>query len=336
MGVINVLFQDCQHLTEVVLQILFYVTPILYKPEMLQKKGLDWFIHLNPLAVMFDLLRQPILEGASALVGELRRRTPGREHRRGGRRAHPPALRAADDLLSLAYGATCCMPLVELEDVGLLFRVRCHGRVSLKEYLLHGLFRPSKKNILVVQALEHIDLQIDEGDRLGIVGHNGAGKSTLLSSWPASIRPRPACGPFAGRSARSSTSLWGLSSRPAAGKTSCTGVTCRGKARDRSGRKCSPSPNSATWASFSDMPVRYYSAGMLVRLAFSIATAIEPEILIVDEVLGAGDISFLNKARQRMKDLITSPRAVVIVSHDLTSLATLCDKVLWLDRGKIA
>ncbi len=86
---------------------------------------------------------------------------------------------------------------------------------------------------------------------------------------------------------------------------------------------------------FLDVPVRYYSAGMLVRLAFSISTSIEPDILIVDEVLSAGDMEFQAKARARMKALIASARAVVIVSHDMSSLAQLCDRVLWLDHGTI-
>jgi ABC-type polysaccharide/polyol phosphate transport system ATPase subunit len=74
---------------------------------------------------------------------------------------------------------------------------------------------------------------------------------------------------------------------------------------------------------------------MMVRLAFSIATAIEPEILLVDEVLSAGDLAFQTKARDRMKTLMSSARAVIVVSHDLISLSMLCDRVLWLDHGKM-
>ena len=86
---------------------------------------------------------------------------------------------------------------------------------------------------------------------------------------------------------------------------------------------------------FLNMPVRYYSAGMMVRLAFSIATAIDPEILIVDEVLSAGDLAFQTKARERMRALMSTARAVIVVSHDLASLPLLCDRVLWLDHGKM-
>jgi ABC-type polysaccharide/polyol phosphate transport system ATPase subunit len=83
------------------------------------------------------------------------------------------------------------------------------------------------------------------------------------------------------------------------------------------------------------MPVRFYSSGMLVRLAFSVATAIEPEILIVDEVLSAGDHSFQAKAQKRMKELISHAQAVVVVSHDEASLQQLCSRILWLDHGQI-
>ncbi len=86
---------------------------------------------------------------------------------------------------------------------------------------------------------------------------------------------------------------------------------------------------------FLKMPVRYYSAGMMVRLAFSIATTIEPEILIVDEVLSAGDLSFQCKARARIEQLLDHARIVVMVSHDLHSISNLCERVIWLDHGRI-
>jgi ABC-type polysaccharide/polyol phosphate transport system ATPase subunit len=86
---------------------------------------------------------------------------------------------------------------------------------------------------------------------------------------------------------------------------------------------------------FLDMPVRYYSAGMLVRLAFSIATAIEPEILLVDEVLAVGDLAFQQKARQRMREMMAKAQIIVVVSHDLDSLVKLCESGLWMDHGRI-
>src|SRR5262249_42057929 len=86
---------------------------------------------------------------------------------------------------------------------------------------------------------------------------------------------------------------------------------------------------------FLDMPVRYYSAGMKVRLAFSIATAIAPEVLLVDEVLSVGDMAFQDKARQRMRDMMAKARLIVLVSHDLDAVRQLCDRILWLDHGRI-
>src|SRR5690606_5960956 len=83
------------------------------------------------------------------------------------------------------------------------------------------------------------------------------------------------------------------------------------------------------------MPVRYYSSGMLVRLAFSIMTAIDPEVLLVDEVLSVGDLAFQQKARQRMREMIDRAELIVFVSHDTSSLVSLCDKAIWLDHGRI-
>jgi ABC-type polysaccharide/polyol phosphate transport system ATPase subunit len=86
---------------------------------------------------------------------------------------------------------------------------------------------------------------------------------------------------------------------------------------------------------FLDVPVRCYSAGMMVRLAFAVATAIDPEILLIDEVLSVGDLAFQEKARRRMQEMMAKARLMVLVSHDLESLARLCSKVVWLEQGRV-
>jgi ABC-type polysaccharide/polyol phosphate transport system ATPase subunit len=226
------------------------------------------------------------------------------------------------------------MSLIELNDVGLLFRVRKLGRISLKEYLVQGFFKHAKKNSFEVQALEHIDLTVNEGERLGVIGHNGAGKSTLLKLL-AGIYP-PTAGQCRVRGQISS--LFDISLGFEQEASGWENIRYRGYLQGETPvsiqAKMQPIAEFSELGSFLDMPVRYYSAGMRVRLAFSIATAIEPEILLIDEVLAAGDINFQVKARERMRALMNSARAVVLVSHDMSSLSMVCDRVLWLDHGR--
>jgi ABC-type polysaccharide/polyol phosphate transport system ATPase subunit len=227
------------------------------------------------------------------------------------------------------------MSLIELNDLGLIFHVRRYGRISLKEYLVNGLFRKPRENHFAIHALEGINLRIAEGDRLGILGHNGAGKSTLLKVL-AGIYP-PTSGRRQVRGHISSLFDITLGFEPDA--TGWENVKYRGYLQGETpttiGEKLSKIAEFSELGRFLDMPVRYYSTGMMVRLAFSIATAIEPEILLIDEVLSAGDIAFQAKARERMRGLISSARAVIMVSHDLTSLGLLCDRLLWLDHGRV-
>ncbi len=227
------------------------------------------------------------------------------------------------------------MNLIELNDVGLKFNVRCHGRISLKEYLLKGLFWPSKSGSLKVQALDGISFSVAEGERLGIVGHNGAGKSTLLKLL-AGIYP-----PTAGerRVHGKISSLFEIALGFELDANGWDNIIFRGYLMGETPKtirdKVTPIAEFSELGKFLDMPVRYYSSGMLVRLAFAISTAINPEILIIDEVLSAGDIGFQEKARSRMRDLLSSAKAAVIVSHDMQSLSLLCDRVMWLDHGQV-
>jgi ABC-type polysaccharide/polyol phosphate transport system ATPase subunit len=227
------------------------------------------------------------------------------------------------------------MTLVELDDVGLLFRVRRHGRVSLKEYIVNGLFRRPSENIMEVRALEGINLRVGEGERLGIVGNNGAGKSTLLKLLAGIYPPTAGRREVRGRI----SSLFEISLGFEADATGWENIAYRGYLQGETPRsireKIKPIADFSELGKFLDMPVRYYSAGMMIRLAFSIATAVEPEILIIDEVLAAGDAAFQTKARDRMKNLIARARAVIIVSHDMASISQLCDRAIWMDQGRI-
>jgi ABC-type polysaccharide/polyol phosphate transport system ATPase subunit len=227
------------------------------------------------------------------------------------------------------------MALIELDDVSLTFRVRRHGRISLKEYLLRGWFRRSSQTVFEVHALENVNLRVAAGDRVGIIGHNGAGKSTLLKVLAGIYPPTGGARRVQGRI----SSLFDIALGFEMEATGWENIRYRGFLQGESPRsirdKMQPIADFSELGEFLDMPVRYYSAGMMVRLAFSIATAIQPEILIIDEVLSAGDCSFQAKAGERMRALMSRAQAVIVVSHDLESLRPLCDRVLWLDHGRI-
>ncbi|MBN1395920.1 MAG: ABC transporter ATP-binding protein [Pirellulales bacterium] len=226
------------------------------------------------------------------------------------------------------------MTLIKLEDVGLKFRVRRAGKAQLKDFLLHGLFRRSKQTSFEVQALEHIDLEVGEGDRLGIIGHNGAGKSTLLKLLAGVYPPTSGRRKVVGQIG----ALFDIALGFEVDANGWENIMYRGYLQGETPRsireKIASIAEFSELGNFLNMPVRYYSSGMKVRLAFSIATSIAPDILIVDEILSAGDMAFQKKARERMKTLMSSALAVVVVSHDMKSLALMCDRVLWLDHGK--
>ncbi len=228
------------------------------------------------------------------------------------------------------------MKLIELDDVSLRFHVRCQHRTSLKDYLLHGLFRGRQQRMLEVKALEHVDLTVEQGERVGIIGHNGAGKSTLLKLLAGIYPPTSGTRRVTGRV----SSLFDISLGFEPEANGWDNIRFRSYLQGATPRsvqaRLQAIADFSELGEFLDMPVRYYSSGMLVRLAFSVATSIEPEILIVDEVLSAGDCSFQAKAQQRMQALISHAQAVVVVSHDLDSLCRLCcNRVIWLDRGQI-
>lgn len=227
------------------------------------------------------------------------------------------------------------MTSIRLENVSLTFQVRQRRRMTFKEFFLqHGL-RHKDNPLVEVRALRDLTLQVGEGERLGIVGHNGAGKSTLLKLI-AGIYP-PSQGQLTVTGKISSMLDLGV------------GIEAEATGWENIAYRCylqgdSPAEVRAkrdAIAAFTELgdalhrPVRFYSDGMRVRLLFAIATAVEPHILLLDEILGAGDLSFQEKARQRMNDLIDRARLMVLTSHDLRALRRLCSRVIWMHRGRI-
>ena len=190
-------------------------------------------------------------------------------------------------------------------------------------------------NRIVVQALADISLYIDHGERVGLVGHNGAGKTTLLRVLAGVYEPS------AGRIAvdgKVSTLLdASLGLNPEA--TGYENILLRGLymgLHPREIRTLAPAIADFTeLGDFLHMPVRTYSAGMMIRLGFAVATATKPEILLMDEWLLAGDAQFLDKARQRIDTFVSQSQILVLASHSLEVIRKWCRKVVWLEGGRV-
>ena len=227
------------------------------------------------------------------------------------------------------------MARIELDHVDLTFQVRKHGRISLKEFLVRQMFRRSVNPFIEVRALQDVCLEFVEGERVGIIGHNGAGKSTMLKVLAGIYPPSQGRRVVEGRI----SSLFDIALGFEGDATGWENIAYRSYLQGETARtirpKVQPIAEFSELGSFLDMPVRYYSAGMMVRLAFSIATAIEPEILLVDEVLSVGDMAFQDKAANRMKEMMAKAKLIVVVSHDLKSIERLCDRVVWMDHGRV-
>ncbi|MCE9530897.1 MAG: ABC transporter ATP-binding protein [Planctomycetes bacterium] len=227
------------------------------------------------------------------------------------------------------------MARILLNDVSLCFRVRQARRITLKEYLVRRLYRESVNPYIDVNALRGVDLDLNDGERLGIIGHNGAGKSTLLKLIAGVYPPTNGTREVDGKI----SSLFDISLGFESDANGWDNIRYRGYMQGETPtsiqKKVQEIADFSELGQFLDMPVRYYSAGMMIRLAFSIASAIEPEILLIDEVLGAGDLSFQNKARDRMQSLMSQARLMILISHDLESISSMCSKAAWMDHGQI-
>src|SRR5579875_1751270 len=227
------------------------------------------------------------------------------------------------------------MARIELEHVDLTFRVRRERRIGLKDFLVKRLFLQSQNPIMEVRALQDINLRIDQGERVAFIGHNGAGKSTMLKLLAGIYHPTSGRRIVEGRVSSLFDLALGFEIEANGWENIAYRSYLQGETPASVRAKKKEIAEFSELGDFMNMPVRYYSAGMMVRLAFSIATAIEPEILLVDEVLSVGDLAFQHKARERMRQMMAKAHLLIVVSHDLDSLPHICDRAVWLDHGRI-
>jgi ABC-type polysaccharide/polyol phosphate transport system ATPase subunit len=225
------------------------------------------------------------------------------------------------------------MATIELNDVGLTFTIRKQRSVTIKEYLLKRLFLDSVNPRMNIHALSHINLKISDGDRLGIIGHNGAGKSTLLRLMAGIYPPTKGERIVAGKICSLFDISLGFEPEATGRENIAYRAYLQGETPQSLRKKQPGIEEFSELGDFLNVPVRYYSAGMHVRLAFSIATAVDPEILLIDEVLSAGDLAFQLKARQRMKEMMNTARLMVFVAHDLDAISAMCNRAIWLQHG---
>lgn len=187
----------------------------------------------------------------------------------------------------------------------------------------------------VVTALRDISFELRDGDRLGLMGHNGAGKTTMLRLLAGAYPPTRGRLISVGRVSTLFNTTPGLSMDGTGRENLINCALHLGLGWRQINSKIDEIADFAELGQYIDMPVRIYSAGMLTRLGFSIATAVEPEILLLDEGLATGDAQFAQKAERKMKDLIARSAILVIASHSESMLANMCSRCLLLEHGRI-
>lgn len=227
-------------------------------------------------------------------------------------------------------------PVIELRDVALRFTTYNDKYYSFKRAFIDlFLRRDSGGQHSSFWALRGLNLAVGRGERLGVIGHNGAGKSTMLRVLAGIYPPTTGLARVDGRVAPLIEMGAGFNYERSGEDNVYLNGALLGYGRRAMRERIDRIWEFSGLREFADLPLKYYSSGMLSRLAFAVAAEVEPDVLLLDETLSAGDATFVDKARERITALIDSANAVVVVSHDMKAIARLCPRVIWLDHGLI-
>lgn len=226
------------------------------------------------------------------------------------------------------------MNVISLERVAKKFRLYKRSHFTLKEAIINAAFLGNRKREYF-EALKNISLTVAEGETIGIVGRNGSGKSTLLKIIAGIYRPDSGSIKINGRIAALLNLGVGFHSELTGRENIRINALVMGLAPKQIREKFDEIVNFAEIEEFVDAPVRTYSTGMYIRLAFSVAINVDPDILLLDEVLAVGDEQFADKCKARMNQFKLQGKTILLVTHDLKAVVEWCDRAILLEHGSL-
>ena len=224
-------------------------------------------------------------------------------------------------------------PMIEVKNVKMKFKMSDEPLNSLKEIFTKAVTGKLKFNEFL--ALDDVSFNVEKGETIGLIGTNGAGKSTTLKVISGILKPTEGSVIVRGNIVPMLELGAGFDLELTGKENIYLNGAILGYTKEYLESKYEEIVDFAEIREFIDMPIRNYSSGMMARLAFSIASVVQPEILIVDEILAVGDVKFQEKSYKRMQELMSGGATVLFVSHDLKKIEQLCDHVVWLEKGKV-
>lgn len=225
--------------------------------------------------------------------------------------------------------------IIRVKNISKVYKIDSYYNGSLRQSITNiSKIGSSSKKSAVFTALEDISFELKTGDVLGIIGRNGAGKSTLLKLLSRITHPSKGAIEITGRLASLLEVGTGFHPELTGRENIFLNGSILGMKQKEIRSRFEEIVEFAGVSNFLDTPVKHYSSGMYVRLAFSVAAHLEPEILIIDEILAVGDADFQKKCLGKLRSVSQSGRTAIFVSHNMSSLSSLCNKILWLEKGK--
>lgn len=223
--------------------------------------------------------------------------------------------------------------MIEVSDVSMRFRLNNDKILSLKEFVTTAL--RGKLSYNEFTALDHVSFTVNRGETMGLIGRNGAGKSTMLKVISGILKPTGGSVVCHGNVVPMLELGSGFDIDLTGRENVFLNGSILGYDKEFLQEKYGEIVEFSELGQFIEVPIRNYSSGMLARLAFSIATVVQPEILIVDEILSVGDAQFQDKSKKRMLELMGGGTTVLFVSHNIEQIREMCSRAIWLEKGKV-